>query len=55
LGAAEHIRHAACAGPLETTRFTVEPCATLLPGAGLSLMTLPEGTVLLDIGVMLPP
>src|SRR5207302_10692782 len=34
--------------PLETTRLTAEPLATLVPAAGLSLITLPEATVVLD-------
>src|SRR5204862_1870530 len=42
------------AGPLETTRLTAEPLATLVPAAGLSLMTLPEATVLLDCIVTVP-
>jgi len=36
------------AGPVETTRFTEEPTATDVPASGASLITLPEGTVLLD-------
>src|SRR5204863_8504240 len=39
---------ATCAGPLETTRLTGEPLATFVPAGGLSLMTLPAATVLLD-------
>jgi hypothetical protein len=35
-------------GPEDTTRFTLEPRDTLLAAAGLSLMTWPEATVLLD-------
>lgn len=42
------------AGPVETTRLTAEPAATLLPAIGLWLMTLPEGTVLLDAVVTVP-
>jgi hypothetical protein len=34
--------------PLDTTRLTAEPLATLVPATGLSLMTFPEATVLLD-------
>ena len=34
--------------PVETTRLTAEPRTTSAPAAGLSLMTLPEATVLLD-------
>src|SRR5439155_5657892 len=34
--------------PLETTRLTAEALATLVPAAGLSLITLPEATVVLD-------
>src|SRR5207302_1413698 len=37
-----------CVGPLETTRLTAEPLATFVPAVGLSLMTLPAATVLLD-------
>src|SRR5204863_20186 len=42
------------AGPLETTRLTAEPLATLVPAAGLSLMTVPEATVVLDCIVTVP-
>src|SRR5881227_2415806 len=45
---------AICAGPLETTRLTAEPLATLVPAGGLSLMTLPAATVLLDCIVTAP-
>src|SRR5205823_14859759 len=45
---------AICAGPLETTRLTAEPLATLVPAVGLSLMTLPAATVLLDCIVTAP-
>src|SRR5947207_776693 len=45
---------AICAGPLETTRLTGEPLATFVPAGGLSLMTLPEATVLLDCIVTAP-
>jgi len=34
--------------PVETTRLTAEPRTTSAPAAGLSLMTLPEATVVLD-------
>src|SRR5438105_8574774 len=40
--------------PLETTRLTAEPFATLVPAAGLSLITLPEATVVLDCCVTAP-
>ena len=40
--------------PLETTRFTAEPASTAVPADGLSLMTLPEGTVVLDCVVTVP-
>src|SRR5437016_12761481 len=40
--------------PLETTRLTAEPFATLVPAAGLWLITLPEATVLLDCCVTAP-
>jgi hypothetical protein len=33
------------AGPLLTVKFTAVPVATLVPGAGISLMTLPADTV----------
>src|SRR2546423_15716426 len=39
---------------LETTRLTGEPLATLVPAVGLSLMTLPAATVLLDCIVTAP-
>jgi hypothetical protein len=42
------------AGPLETTMFTAEPTFTLVPAVGLSLMTLPEATVLLEAVVTVP-
>src|SRR5213082_2756993 len=45
---------AICAGPLETTRLTGEPLATFVPAGGLSLMTLPAATVLLDCIVTAP-
>src|SRR5205823_3254373 len=47
-------RTAIWAGPLETTRSTAEPLATLVPADGLSLMTLPAATVLLDCIVTAP-
>jgi hypothetical protein len=40
--------------PVDTTRATAEPFATLVPAAGLSLMTLPELTVLLDCMLTVP-
>src|SRR5256714_224163 len=40
--------------PLETTRLTAEPLATLVPAVGLSLMPLPAATVLLDCCVTAP-
>src|SRR5204862_2780236 len=40
--------------PLETTRLTAEALATLVPAAGLSLITLPEATVVLDCCVTVP-
>jgi hypothetical protein len=43
-----------CAGPLDTTRFTADPALTNVPATGLTLITLPEGTVLLDIIVTIP-
>jgi hypothetical protein len=43
-----------CAGPVETTMFTEEPTFTLVPAAGLSLMTSPEATVLLEAVVTVP-
>ncbi len=39
---------ATVAGPEETTNATAVPLATLVPAAGVSLMTSPEATVLLD-------
>jgi hypothetical protein len=44
----------ACAGPLDTTKLTDEPALTLVPAVGLSLITLPEATVLLDAVVTVP-
>jgi hypothetical protein len=43
-----------CAGPLESTRFTDDPVFTEVPATGLSLITSPEGTVLLDAVVTVP-
>ena len=43
-----------CAGPVEITRFTAEPTLTLVPAVGLSLITLPAATVLLDCCVTVP-
>src|SRR5438067_1008724 len=40
--------------PLETTRLTAAPFATLVPAAGLWLITLPEATVVLDCCVTAP-
>src|SRR5205814_9625873 len=40
--------------PLETTRLTAKPLATLVPAAGLSLITLPGATVVLDCIVTVP-
>jgi hypothetical protein len=40
--------------PVETRRLTEEPAATAVPAAGLSLITLPEATVLLDAVVTVP-
>jgi hypothetical protein len=42
------------AGPLETTRLTAEPALTEVPATGLSLITLPEATLLLDAVVTVP-
>ena len=42
------------AGPLETTRFTADPTLTLVPAVGVSLITFPEATVLLDAVVTVP-
>jgi hypothetical protein len=36
------------AAPLDTTKLTAEPDATLVPGAGLSEITIPEAIVALD-------
>src|SRR3984885_4527283 len=41
-------------GPVETTRFTADPIATDVPASGLSLITLPDATVLLDAVVTVP-
>src|SRR5437588_11965802 len=40
--------------PVETTRLTAEPRTTSAPAAGLSLITLPEATVVLDCCVTVP-
>src|SRR6516162_8730445 len=40
--------------PVETTRLTAEPLATWVPAAGLSLITSPEVTVVLDCCVTVP-
>ena len=40
--------------PVETRRLTEEPAATVVPAAGLSLITLPEATVPLDPVVIVP-
>jgi len=42
------------AGPLETTRLTAEPALTDVPATGLSLITLPDGTVPLAAVVTVP-
>jgi hypothetical protein len=42
------------AGPDDTTRLTAEPVLTWVPATGLSLITVPEGTVLDDAVVTLP-
>src|SRR3984957_11562014 len=41
-------------GPVETTRFTADPVTPAPPATGLSLITLPDGTVLLDAVVTVP-
>ena len=43
-----------CAGPLETTRLTAEPPLTLVAAVGVSLITSPEATVLLEAGSLCP-
>src|ERR1039457_3465280 len=43
-----------CAGPVDTTRFTADPRATSVPATGLSLITLPDATVLLEAVVSVP-
>jgi hypothetical protein len=48
------LRTDTCAGPLEITRFTDDPVFTDVPATGLSLITSPEGTVLLDAVVTVP-
>src|SRR5882762_11669416 len=45
---------ATCPGPVDTTRFTADPTFTWVPAVGLSLITLPAGTVLLDAVVTVP-
>src|SRR5271165_567282 len=45
---------ATCAGPDEITRLTADPTLTSVPATGLSLITLPAGTVLLDALVSVP-
>src|SRR5258707_7842263 len=42
------------AGPVDTTRFTADPTFTCVPDVGLSLITLPAATVLLDAVVTVP-
>src|ERR1019366_4732490 len=42
------------AGPVDTTRFTADPRATSVPATGLSLITLPDATVLLEAVVTVP-
>ena len=42
------------AGPVETTRSTAVPAATLAPASGLWLITLPAGTVPLEDVVTVP-
>ena len=42
------------AGPLEMTRFTAEPIFTPVPAVGVSLITSPQATVLLDAVVTVP-
>jgi hypothetical protein len=41
-------------GPVDTTRFTADPSVTEVPAAGFSLITSPEGTVLLEAVVTVP-
>jgi hypothetical protein len=41
-------------GPEEITRFTADPALTIAPAAGLSLITSPDGTVVLEALVILP-
>src|SRR6185436_19530688 len=41
-------------GPVDTTRFTELPAATIVPAAGDRLMTEPDGTVVLDAVVTVP-
>ena len=47
-GSSEAWAEGVVAGPVDTTSATAEPAATLVPDAGLWLITLPEGTVALD-------
>src|ERR1019366_3188787 len=42
------------AGPVDTTRFTADPRATSVPATGLSLITLPDATVMLEAVVTVP-
>src|SRR6476661_4892164 len=42
------------AGPVDTTIFTADPTFTCVPAVGLSLITLPAATVLLDAVVTVP-
>jgi hypothetical protein len=42
------------AGPVDTTMFTAEPAFTLVAAVGLSLITSPLATVLLDAVVTVP-
>jgi hypothetical protein len=45
---------ATCAGPLDTTKLTADPTFTLVPATGLSLITFPAATVLLEAVVTEP-
>jgi hypothetical protein len=40
--------------PVEMRRSTAEPLATFVPATGLSLITLPAGTVVLDCVLTVP-
>src|SRR5258708_5297035 len=42
------------AGPVETTRSTVEPWKSIVPPAGLWLITDPDGTVASNVGFTVP-